>query len=167
MFAEVAPDQYLYHYTSLETALVRIIPTGKLRAVSLSQVNDPREYSDWYLNAVVDLDMPGEDVSNEEFVALSKIVNEEVRKRLKVLCFAADKPSAAAMEPPDYEFGRGYAHSRMWDQYADRHRGVCLIFDRARIESLSHSSAMTKACPSVARQCRIAIGRASIWTPTR
>ena len=37
-------------------------------------------------------------------------------------------------------FGRGWARARMWDQYAEQHRGVCLVFDRAKLRTnLIHS----------------------------
>jgi hypothetical protein len=33
---------------------------------------------------------------------------------------------------PDEQFGRGWARARMWEQYAEAHKGVCLMFDRER-----------------------------------
>jgi hypothetical protein len=39
-------------------------------------------------------------------------------------------------------FGRGWARARMWEQYAERHRGVCLLFDRRKLrETILHSLA--------------------------
>lgn len=29
----------------------------------------------------------------------------------------------------------GYCHPRMWDQYAEKHRGLCLVFDGAKLET--------------------------------
>lgn len=34
---------------------------------------------------------------------------------------------------PDKEFGYGWSRARMWEQYAEAHRGVCLMFDRERL----------------------------------
>ena len=38
-----------------------------------------------------------------------------------------DNPAAG---DPVNVWDRGWARSRMWAQYADNHRGVCLVFDR-------------------------------------
>ncbi|MDZ7892818.1 MAG: DUF2971 domain-containing protein [Rhodoferax sp.] len=32
-------------------------------------------------------------------------------------------------------FIRGFSKPRMWAQYADRHTGVCMVFDRARLDA--------------------------------
>src|SRR4051812_21255759 len=34
---------------------------------------------------------------------------------------------------PEDPFGRGYALASMWELYAQKHAGVCLVFDRERL----------------------------------
>jgi hypothetical protein len=36
---------------------------------------------------------------------------------------------------PDEDYRRGYARPRMWEQYGDNHRGVCLVFDKAELHA--------------------------------
>jgi hypothetical protein len=48
-------------------------------------------------------------------------------KHVKMLCLTQDAPFAREEERP-YSFG--YARPRMWEQYGDNHRGVCLCFGR-------------------------------------
>jgi hypothetical protein len=31
-------------------------------------------------------------------------------------------------------WGRGFSRPRMWQQYGDNYRGVCMIFDRAALQ---------------------------------
>jgi hypothetical protein len=45
------PGEWLYHYTTLETALVHILPTLRLRLGPFSKMRDPREYKDWWPSA--------------------------------------------------------------------------------------------------------------------
>jgi hypothetical protein len=37
------PGEWLYHYTTIETALVHILPTRHLRLGPFSRMRDPRE----------------------------------------------------------------------------------------------------------------------------
>jgi hypothetical protein len=50
----------------------------------------------------------------------------DIRDQMRILCLTMD---AKGYEDDDIRaFGRGYARARMWEHYADRHRGVCLVF---------------------------------------
>src|SRR4029077_20218769 len=46
------PGQWLYHYTTIETALVHILPTRLLRMTPFSRMRDPREHKRWFPGAV-------------------------------------------------------------------------------------------------------------------
>jgi len=54
-----------------------------------------------------------------------------------VACLTTDQTDGRSSERDDW---RGYAHSRMWTQYAAGHSGVCLVFDRVQL--LTKASAM-------------------------
>jgi hypothetical protein len=84
-------------------------------------MNDPREAMDWkitmarssgYAQSQVDMD-------GVEF-------NAALKRRSKVVCFSEDDTTVPA--PSDLD--RGWAHPRMWAQYAGNHTGACLIFDK-------------------------------------
>jgi len=118
--------QWVYHYTSLKTALESLLPSGKLRLGPFSTVNDPRESKSW----VFSLSCPaGKTPEEEEFVHLQELATSMVKNNCKVLCTSQDDPRAVA-DGVDYSFHRGYARPRMWAQYGDEHRGVCLVLDR-------------------------------------
>ena len=59
----------------------------------------------------------------------------------KVICFTADSPNSAGMQV-DHIWERGYCRPRMWTQYAEQadHMGVCLVFDRAELDSRLRAS---------------------------
>ena len=55
----------------------------------------------------------------------SKSINEEIKNNIKIVCFSKD----------DKEDRPGMMLARMWSQYGDNHKGVCLIFERDKIEN--------------------------------
>ncbi|HLY22255.1 MAG TPA: DUF2971 domain-containing protein [bacterium] len=124
-------DRYLYHYTSIETALSHILPQGALRLGPFTKTNDPRESKDWkfvfvsYKNAFAE-------VSEEERARLAREAAQLAKNTCKVLCLTEDDERAVG-GGIDSIYWRGFCRPRMWAQYADKHRGICLIFDRAQL----------------------------------
>jgi hypothetical protein len=130
MFRDEDAGRYLFHYTTAETFLAHIVPTRKLRMSPLNQVNDPKEATDWTCGVTID----GPDFSDgrkgvEEFRELQRNFNNALKARTRVLCFTRDDVQLASV-PLLQKYHRGYSHSRMWDQYAGNHTGVCLVFER-------------------------------------
>ncbi len=130
--------QLICHYTKLESGL-NILFEKKLRLNKISKTNDPRESRPLEFLTFQDyaqLDNPEVKMANELILnELPKTIMEE----WKVLCFTLDaskqseytderisKLYAAFIDP-------GYARPRMWAQYADNHKGVCLLFDKDEI----------------------------------
>ena len=98
----------LYHYTSFETAL-KIIASGQLRYGRLSNMNDVNEaYRYVYYNK--DLNISSQDVLQELSL-------------YRQLSFSVDGVNC------------GYNISPMWGHYAQKGRGVCLVFDRNKLEN--------------------------------
>jgi hypothetical protein len=118
------PGQWLYHYTTLENALVHILPTRRLRLSPFSQMRDPREYKQWFPGAVgfyegdVDGLMPG-------YAASAARLNL-LRDEFKLLSLTID-----GEDPEEGVYGRGFARSRLWEAYAGRSSGVCLVLRKA------------------------------------
>ena len=102
----------LYHYTSFETAL-KIIASGKLRYGRLRDMNDVNEaYRYVYYNK--DLNISFQDVLQELSL-------------YRQLSFSVDGVNC------------GYNISPMWGHYAHKGRGVCLVFDKNKIDKLLSS----------------------------
>lgn len=130
---ELSPtENYVYHYTSLEVAIEHILSEGKLRFSPFIQTNDPRETKDWMVNISIPTDT---DFTNEQLNEMTEKFNNELKRNIKVLSMTVDDRGAHEYYPVDY-WHRGFAHSRMWAQYASNHRGICLVFDQ---KDLHHS----------------------------
>jgi len=121
-------SQYLYHFTSLETALEKILPTGKLRLGPFLKTNDPRETKEWLFPISFKNDeFPG--FFSRENMDLNQQLNNAIKKHCKVLCFCKDYMK----QPKSVYFGRSYQRPSLWAHYAENHRGVCLVFDRKKL----------------------------------
>lgn len=117
--------RYLYHYTSAQTLSDFIGPSMQLRMSPMSAVNDPRESKMWEPALVKGGGFLPDGMEYGDFVQAFNLVT---RQRTKILCFTRDDPGMTDASPPDL-YAWGYAHSHMWDRYADLHRGVCLVLD--------------------------------------
>lgn len=138
----------MYHYTSRDTALEHILSTRKIRLGPLSKTNDPRETKSWTFGIPGEGDFPA---SLEEGKAeIDRVVRifeaaEKIRANCKVLCMTMDDPTYNSTLYPMNDFKRGFGHSRMWAQYGEAHKGVCLIFDRAQLHQAIREN-LTAGC---------------------
>ncbi|MBU2952744.1 DUF2971 domain-containing protein [Marinobacter sp. F3R08] len=114
--------KYVYHYTSGETATDWILPSLSLRMSPFTNVNDPRESKHWPFKFYA---RSAEESFDPE---LFREATRYVRDKSLVLCCSRDHP-----EGGDDSLRRGYARPRMWDQYGDKHKGVCLVLDEEEL----------------------------------
>lgn len=131
---EINNPLYVGHFTSTETALLKILPHKKLRLSKICGVND------FYENKVNWIDSIGCD-HNIKVDAPEKL--EQIRTRvgnhIKMLStceFIETKSSEYGIE--NYY----YCNSAMWAHYGNKHTGICLIFNKEKlshiINSISH-----------------------------
>lgn len=128
-------DKFVYHYTKRETALERILFSGKIMLNQLKNTNDPREYKNWGVTAT-----GGSDDMNPLWQAL-EFVNSNRQTKTKVLCLTMDE---LVNNHRVGLFRRGFARSRMWAQYGGENTGVCLIFDKSGLEAAVEKAAAKK-----------------------
>lgn len=119
--------EFFFHYTTADTAFRYILPTGLLQLSPYSQMRDPLEANAWHMGA----SYYGEkdDAQARRFWEMQDYVYR-AKDQSKLLSVSVDVPSGAGELAM---FGRGYARASMWELYADRHAGVCLLFDRERL----------------------------------
>jgi hypothetical protein len=114
---------FAYHYTSANTAIDYILRDRTLRLAPFASTNDPKESKDWqfagYRGRIA-----------QTFVDLG--FSEAIKRSARLACFCSDQPGLTGNHLDDILL-RGFARPRMWAQYAEKHTGVCLIFDRARL----------------------------------
>lgn len=127
LFGSVSnPSEWVYHYTSREAALEKILSSGKLRLGTFASLNDPRESKDWSFSLSVASD---ERLQTDEFLKVQELATKQVKSHCKLLCMCQDDPRVTT-DGIDYIFYRGFARPRMWAQYSQNHQGVCLVFNR-------------------------------------
>jgi hypothetical protein len=126
MFRDEDRDQYLFHYTRLRTTIERILPKLSLRFSRYSNMRDPRE-TQWAFAASFFGDIP--DVDELFWRIQSRL--QELKSSARLLSCTED--DRVVPELHDQVFSRGFAHPRLWEQYADDHAGVCLVLDKARL----------------------------------
>lgn len=132
---EIPSDRYLFHYTSVERCAT-IGFTGGIALGPLTPLNDPRESQLRQVMTMTTGDRHGARyVSGEERKEFERNL-WRLRGRVRLACFTVDQTDGERSKRDDL---RGYAHSRMWTQYAAGHGGVCLVFDRAQLLSTAHS----------------------------
>ena len=127
--APLPHGEVLFHYTTREAAFEHILPTGRLRFSPYSEMRDPLE-NKWLLNCsyVVPDGMKDDDPNHPaKTEAFLDDRATRIRESAKVLSLTLD---ADGFEERAALFGRGWSRARMWEQYAENHAGVCLVFKR-------------------------------------
>lgn len=123
------PDRWVFHYTSLDNAKL-IAESGVLWFKSMATKNDPREFK-----APEPVTMrvhgAGPQASPEQ---VREAIDRITRWRLDVLAgsFTMDSDHGAPASGTRAN-ARGYARPALWAHYADKHRGVCFVFERQAI----------------------------------
>ncbi|PQP80733.1 hypothetical protein C0Q44_26255 [Paenibacillus sp. PCH8] len=121
------PNKYLYHYTTSNTALQYILANAELRFSPLNKTNDPKESIDWEFNYRLDSNN-----RDADFPPIADLFKDKLQHHCKVVCFTRD-------DPKKFNTGhsliihRGYCRPRMWAQYAENHAGICLVFDKQKL----------------------------------
>jgi len=115
-------DRWLCHYTSAEAAFTAILPDHRLRLSPYKRVRDPLENHDFLNITLAGFDEGGGQLERAFGGALEGLTR--IRQNMRILCLTQGEPEWGS------PFGCAWARARMWEHYADDHRGVCLVFDR-------------------------------------
>ncbi|HKI90060.1 MAG TPA: DUF2971 domain-containing protein [Draconibacterium sp.] len=106
------------HYTKRETAIEKILPNKTLRFNEIKNSNDPWEYKKNILP-----------ISNNEsdiFDAIGKSTQIQFNsQRAKYISFTKEIGKIRCFE-----------NMLMWAHYADKHKGICLVFDELKLWNL-------------------------------
>jgi hypothetical protein len=136
--------RFLYHYTDREAAFEHILPRREIRFSPYTRVHDPLENQPWRFSG----SYVGEDQSPEKAFSVFHAHAMTIWNIAKLVALTDDAPE----EPTDSEaakrFRRGWARPRMWDRYAEHHRGVCLVFDRERLATNLAAALQAQGFPS-------------------
>lgn len=124
-------DDLLFHYTSLNAAC-SILSSNRLRLSNLTNMNDPLEFCEPNIFGFNGFEIDMKKAMRELTVSL-----QERENKIRLICFCKDfycKGEWNNENLQNYSSNltfKGWARSRMWAQYADNHRGVCLVFNKS------------------------------------
>jgi len=120
---------FLFHYTTRKVALRYILVEGRLKFSTRKKSHDPLEKEAVAFTAqtmtMADPGLVQEDL--EYRLRFGTLINQ-ARNHTKYACFSVDK-SPIAHNP----WNKGCFRSRMWSQYAESHKGICLVFDKKKL----------------------------------
>ncbi|MDG9882801.1 DUF2971 domain-containing protein [Pseudomonas sp. GD04058] len=119
-------NKYLYHYTSAGKAIDYILKSRTLRLSPYTGTNDPKERKGWLFDFGTN---EGRDLGRYSRDEYSSWLSGEFKSKTLVTCLTRDTGPLSGNHVVDI-FKRGYCKPRMWAQYADDHKGVCLVFLR-------------------------------------
>lgn len=123
------PAKLLYHYTKASTAKDKILPGRSLKLGCFDRTNDPKEMRQWSFNMQLG---PEGDSGPSNLTQLSAELTHELKAWTKIACFCQDRGPLTGDHTQDILL-RGHTLPRMWAQYAERHTGVCLVFERDKL----------------------------------
>jgi hypothetical protein len=118
----LAPGRWLSHYTRAAAAFEGILPSRRLLMRRYGRMRDPFENKDPIALTFSGFTDGGQSFEATFGDAVAGI--KRIRDGMRILSFTMDEPEWGS------PFGCGWARPRMWEQYADNHSGVCLVFDR-------------------------------------
>jgi hypothetical protein len=121
--------QCVYHYTKSKIARDYILASGKLLLGSYARTNDPKESRNWQFDIGTN---ENKDLSKYDSKEISAWLTSTLKENTKIACFAQDDQLSGSFI--DDLFRRGFSRPRMWDQYGEQHQGVCLMFDKAKLD---------------------------------
>jgi hypothetical protein len=120
------PDE-IFHYTTKEKALEKILFDKKIKLGQIGFTNDPRESKERFYSMFYKSPSSDYRLSREKSVEVSSIANNIFQKEWKVFCVSLHhpeyKPDTSAIANPYF---RGDCHPRMWANYAGNHTGICI-----------------------------------------
>lgn len=137
-------NQYLFHYTAYPSAL-NILLSQQLRLGSLEKMNDPLEFEDHHGQPLMYQGERSEEEYEEMVCDYEGAVSEKERS-VRFASFSMDR------YPCCNNFSKGWARSRMWAQYADNHKGVCLVFDKTNLIKTFESSFKNDVCRAYCKE---------------
>lgn len=115
-------EDLLFHYTNSRTAIEHILNNAQIRFNPLTHINDPLEFSDLQH---IGISSEG-DERLWDAVELGNNTNKE-RKKIKLACFCTDEINKFEI------INRGYSRARMWSQYGENHKGICIVFRKSTL----------------------------------
>lgn len=127
------PGDWVAHYSSADRVFGNIVPERRLLMNPYKRMNDPAENKD--LAVAVTRREQDDELAERllEDTMLTRAVND-IRDMARLTSFSADDGNRSPAV-----FGCCWAIAPMWNHYADRHQGACLVFKRSQLQAAARS----------------------------
>jgi len=131
-----------FHYTKMSTALEHILHSGKLRVSQRTSTNDPFEWPFSYIPIGATLaDRTMIETIRRRMPEAYELIFNAVNKNTWFVSFCNNKAIRTAdSRPPDPREGYGFLKPRMWSQYGEGSKGVCLAFSKNALVEIAERS---------------------------
>jgi len=107
---------------------------------SFRETNDPRESGPWCF----DIGSNSQNRLDQTSLSSADLLSDALKDHARVLCFCTDTAPLTGDHLHDVNM-RGFSKPRMWAQYGDGHRGVCLVINKERLEQELKRTCLPKA----------------------
>lgn len=124
-------EQYVAHYTKFETVVEYVIPTNTVKINSIKNMNDPYENKQYWFDS--DSSGYGKEIEQYHHIKYLRSVLFDSIKIFASTYYEEIKNSTGLS-------GHVYCRPRMWAQYGNNHKGVCLIFNKEKLNSCFEKS---------------------------
>lgn len=130
-------EDIIYHYTKISTAVEHILYENRLKFSSVLNSIDPIERERFNLGR----ECNSNNSSNNIFLETEKdaqAVEEQIEfllEQVKIICFC-ENSKLEKIGPGYRPFTKdkyGFLKPRMWDQYGDKYKGVCLALSKKAV----------------------------------
>lgn len=136
-------SKYLYHYTSVETA-IKIVRSDRFLFSPISKTNDTSEAKMKIFFQVPQFQLGMNDEDYDQKITKIREYFNSYKPYVRILCFSMDskiskkdlaKSSKNMIEKAKFYdvLGRGFALPRMWAQYAKDNSGVCFVINKDKL----------------------------------
>ncbi len=126
-------ENCIYHYTTAGRCIDDILPSMSLRMGTFEGLNDPREAKTWPFRFY------SRDASAFDRDLFRQATDIVTRQSLMLSC-SRNNPEGDRYD----QLRLGFAHPRMWAQYGEGHRGVCLALDTTELDKAVREAAGAK-----------------------
>lgn len=120
----ISSDDALFHFTRKDTALELILFNRTLRFGEFSGTNDPQEYKSKSTGVI---GWGWEDHHDQKIEEVTLLIDKILREKSKFMSFCQNDIVAGNLQ------SHGVLKSRMWAQYGENHRGVCIVVSKAKL----------------------------------
>lgn len=127
MLVGLSAAQCFFHYTTRDASFGDILPRCRLRLSTYERMRDPFENKDWPWIGSWPIDGRSDPAVMDRAFTQFNHIARGIRQQAHLLAFTVDGGNYG---PERSEFAKGWSRARMWDQYAEGHAGVCLVFDK-------------------------------------